>query len=345
MAIKIKNVYYMLSYAYNALNFKDYKNCETEDFENVYDLMAEILYLGIKSLVKKGLLKGYIDKKEEINTPRGKIDITASIKSNYKVKQKLVCEFDEFSSDIYLNKILKTTLNLLIKTNIKSDKQKNLKRLLFYFKDVSLLNTKNIDWNFRYNKNNKHYELLVNICHFTIDQLLQTQKEGKNRIQNFIDDDKMHTLFEMFVCRFYEKEYPKYKVKYQSEFNWVTEDFNGNIPKMHPDIIIEKEKNVLIIDTKFYKSSMANILGKDKYHSGNLYQIYAYVKNKQEIVGKDIIVSGMFLYAKTEENGIHDDKYNMHGNIIAIKSIDLDCDFDIIKKSLGQIINEYFNNY
>lgn len=41
---------------------------------------------------------------------------------------------------------------------------------------------------------------------------------------------------------------------------------------------------------------------KHTLHSGNLYQIFTYVKNKEyEMREKDHTVSGMLLYAKTDE--------------------------------------------
>ena len=45
--IPIKNVYYILSYAFQMLNEQGYKNLATEDFGNAGDLCAAILIRGI----------------------------------------------------------------------------------------------------------------------------------------------------------------------------------------------------------------------------------------------------------------------------------------------------------
>lgn len=45
--IPIKNVYYMLSYAFQVLNEQSYKNIATEQFHNIAELMAAILEKGI----------------------------------------------------------------------------------------------------------------------------------------------------------------------------------------------------------------------------------------------------------------------------------------------------------
>lgn len=77
-------------------------------------------------------------------------------------------------------------------------------------------------------------------------------------------------------------------------------------------------------------------------HSGNLYQIFTYVKKLDtERTGN---VSGMLLYAKTDEVVLPNNEYKMGGNAISVKTLDLDCDFTEIKKQLDDIIDFYFES-
>ena len=55
--IPIRNVYYMLSYAFKALNEQGYKSIETEQFHNVADLCAAIIAKGVSLQLKRGLGK------------------------------------------------------------------------------------------------------------------------------------------------------------------------------------------------------------------------------------------------------------------------------------------------
>ena len=89
--IPIQNVYYMLSYAFRVLNEQGYKSIETEEFHNVAELCASILTKGVSLQLKRGLGKEYISETEALSSPRGKIDVTASIKDLSKVKGQLVC--------------------------------------------------------------------------------------------------------------------------------------------------------------------------------------------------------------------------------------------------------------
>jgi len=104
-------------------------------------------------------------------------------------------------------------------------------------------------------------------------------------------------------------------------------------------------KTALILAAKYYASTMQSNFDKRTVHSGNLYQIFAYVKNKQvalERAGESVEVSGMLLYAATDEDVQPDATYRMSGNRISATTLDLDRPFEDIRAQLDGIIEEYF---
>lgn len=100
--IKVKNIYYMLSYAFRVLHEEKYQDIATEEFEYVADLLAAILSKGVSSQIKRGLGKDYIQCREKLSSPRGKIDIAASIKDQTMLSHKLACIYDSCEEDIIL---------------------------------------------------------------------------------------------------------------------------------------------------------------------------------------------------------------------------------------------------
>ena len=67
------------------------------------------------------------------------------------------------------------------------------------------------------------------------------------------------------------------------------------------------------------------------------------MKNKDyELADKSHEVSGMLLYAKTDEEVFPDNQYLMSGNKITVKTLDLNCDFTDIAKQLNAIVSEHF---
>jgi 5-methylcytosine-specific restriction enzyme subunit McrC len=65
-------------------------------------------------------------------------------------------------------------------------------------------------------------------------------------------------------------------------------------------------------------------------------QIFTYVKNLDKEQCGD--VSGMLLYARTNEAIQPDNDYIIGGNKISVKTLDLNCEFNVIKIQLDDII-------
>lgn len=337
-SIYIKNIYHMLAYAFKVLNEKSYEKIETEEFENISELLSEILILGVSKQVKQGLVKDYIDITEDLSSPKGKISINESINTLSFIKGKLNCTYDDFSLNCYLNQILKTTMNLLVKSDISKSRKKKLKNLMMYFREADLLDVNDINWKIRFDRNNQTYKMLINICHMVVNGLLHTESSGETKLMDFLDDRQLSTLYEKFILNYYRKEHPEISAS-APQIDWQIDDgFDIMLPKMQTDVTLEYENRILIIDAKFYIKNTQQYYGKDTHHSDNLYQIFTYVKNKEaELQGKGYEVSGMLLYARTNETIQPDSDYMMSGNRIIVKTLDMNREFSLIKEQLDEI--------
>ena len=202
--ILIKNIYYMLSYAFQTLKQKDYEKVAAEQFDKIYDLFAAILAKGIARQLKRGLYREYVPIQENIPVMRGKLNISETIKLKAQCSDKLTCEYDVFSENNIFNQILKTTVYRLIHTpDVDKNQKQNLKKILLFFGNVDLIQTDQIKWNkLIYQRNNKNYELLLNICYLTLTGLLQTTDKGKFMLLSF-SEEHMEMLFQRFVMEYY----------------------------------------------------------------------------------------------------------------------------------------------
>lgn len=340
--IKIQNIYYMLAYAFQVLNEDSYVKIALEDFEHVEDLLAAILAKGIANQIKRGLGREYIPQTDALCSPHGKINISASLKENNIQKKRLVCEFDEFSENSFINQILKTSALILIRSDAVAPEQKKaLKKVMLYFSAVDTISPSDIKWaSIKYNRNNATYKMLINICYLVIESLLPTMQQGSKKLSQF-KDDNLHRLFEKFVLEYYRKHYPSCKAS-AAHINWNVDDgIVDLLPAMKSDITLESAGKALIIDTKYYGHTMQtnSLFNSQTIHSGNIYQIFSYVKNKD--ANHTGNVSGMLLYAKTDEEITPDNCYLMDGNRISVKTLDLDKDFAGIRVQLDKIIEEW----
>ena len=333
----------MLSYAFQVLNEQGYKNIATEQFENTAELMAAILAKGISVQIKRGLGKEYIPQTESLSALRGKIDIAESIKKQTMLNKQMICTYDEFSVNGTMNRIIKSTVELLLRFDISKARKRELRKLMVYFNDVEPIDLYTVNWNIQYNRNNQTYRLLISICYLVVKGLLQTNSDGTTHLMDFVDEQRMCRLYEKFILEYYRKEYPEITAN-ASQIPWQLDDGIGTmLPVMQTDIMLTYEEKVLIIDAKYYAHTTQSRFDTHTLHSSNLYQLFTYVKNKEvELAAQPHEVSGMLLYAKTDETVLPNNSYMMSGNKISVKTLDLDCDFYQIAYQLNKVVEEHF---
>lgn len=341
--IPVQNVYYMLAYAFQVLNEQGYKNIAIEQFNNVAELCAAILSKGISVQLKRGLGREYIPEADALSAIRGKIDISESIKTRTMHKKQLVCAYDDFSVNSYMNRVIKTTVELLLHSDISKARKKELRKLHVFLSEVESLDVYKINWSFRYNRNNQTYRMLLSICYLIVKGLLQTNSDGTKKLMDFIDEKRMSRLYEKFILEYFKREYTGITAN-ASQIPWQLDDeTNAMLPVMQTDIMLTKDEKTLIIDAKYYSKTMQTQYDVHTLHSGNLYQIFTYVKNKEsQLSSQPHEVSGMLLYAKTDEAVLPNNTYRMSGNRISVRTLDLDCNFEVIVAQLDAIVFEYF---
>ena len=149
MSPPVKNIYYMLSYAFYSLNFKEYKKVASEEFDNIYELFSELLIIALNKQIKQGLYRDYIEVDETTSSIRGKINITESINELSFINKKLNSTYYEFSMNSDLNKIIKNTLTILLKESTIKKHKRGIKNILLYFRDVDTIDTNNINCQIR----------------------------------------------------------------------------------------------------------------------------------------------------------------------------------------------------
>ena len=152
----------------------------------------------------------------------------------------------------------------------------------------------------------------------------------------------MHRLYEKFILEYYRKEFPQISAN-AARIPWQLDDGVGYmLPVMQSDIMLSRGNKYLIIDAKYYANSTQLHYGRRTLHSGNMYQIFTYVKNKDiELGGAPHEVSGLLLYARTDEDVYPENEYRMSGNRIEVRTLNLDCDFGLIRAQLDGIVEKY----
>lgn len=235
--------------------------------------------------------------------------------------------------------------DLLRHTRVDQEYKSDLKKEMLFFSNVDTIDPTTIRWSaIRFQRNNNTYRMLISLCQLILEGMLLTTDSGEYKLASFVDEQRMNRLYEKFILEYYAKECPQVTTT-ASQIPWALDDGIGTmLPVMQSDIMLTKDDTVLIIDAKYYTHTTQTQYDVHTLHSGNLYQIFTYVKNKDTGFGdKPHTVSGMLLYAATDEAIQPDNSYQMSGNKISVRTLDLNQEFSEIATQLNTIVDEHFS--
>lgn len=354
--ILISNLYSMLAYAYEPLRARGYKSLEEERFESAEELFSEILIRGVTLEIKHGLKRDYVQNSEELAAIRGRINLSESARRMSAMRGKIVCAFDHYSQDCRENRILKAALRYLAGCPEVSDGRKTrLKQLLPYFALTGECELRKTDWTRGFQERSQHLCMLLEICSMIAKRMLATHDGTKSKMLDFDTDDQktMSHLYEKFLLGFYRRHYPELNAE-ASYIPWAQDgdfgypDPKSLLPAMKTDVTLEFGGRILIIDAKYYDSVLVSHFAQERLRSAHLYQIFTYVKNLEAKLARSGVrhpeVSGMLLYAKTDEALSPDSDYRISGNRFSVRTLDLSGPFSRILKVLEGIAHEFLLN-
>ena len=334
-----RNIYYMLCYSVKYLSELNLTESDLDDTAGTLDLFSKLLIKSHEYSLKFGSLNDYNNYTSVGNMPNGKLNPYKSVVSGVLGQGKLCYTERKLDINTRYNKIIKCAYKLLIKADTKSnnklsaDTRKTLYSLYNNLSSVSDLDKTDID---EICNNKIDYGLLqiwnkpvISASIMIISNNLYIDSSGKQLILGFDDYAKLNHIFENFVRNYLADEFRKTKYGVISRPVYPV-DGGGSL---RLDILAQRDKKYLVIDTKWYDKSDSNI------HNEN--QVYRYIGEtlaKHPEFDSDSSISGMLLFAKTRKSGIEPRKTSTMMQSLTVPIIydfvDLDKDFEDIKKSI-----------
>jgi 5-methylcytosine-specific restriction enzyme subunit McrC len=353
--IPIKNLFYMLCYAWNVLAVMDDVKVGTDDFDDAYNLLSRVFSFGIGKLIRSGFHRSYIEQTEELSTLRGKIQVQQSIIQLSQQRKSLICTYDEYSSDDIFNQILKYTMDsLLSNPNVSMTTKQQLKEQSFFFANISSnAPTKENRQKLVFNRNNLTYKLLINIAVMLHENTIVNEDTGQNTFKDFFRHEHMHKVFEMFILNFYALHLDKKEYRVHApKINWHMEqdaadtwgemfDVDDNPGDRRTDIVIENKKmNLqLIFDAKYYKKTFVGAYMNPndlRARTAHLNQLRSYLIDS-DYSGNKV---GALLYPMVNNDLNRGKVFPIEGTTIIIKTINLNTDWKNIEQDLLDFVKK-----
>ena len=327
--IPIRNLYYLLCYSWDNLEqgeLVDVSRCPTTE---LVDLFALVLCTGINHLARRGLEQGYEQHVDELTSPRGKIDALGSARRFLVLHGRAVCQYDELTVNTPSNQILKGTLSLLSRSpDLNARLRADVERVLRSLEGISAIRLS--PGNFgrvQLHSNTRFYRFLLNVCELVVRHAIVSQDAGAVRFRDFLRDERtMARVFEQFLFNFIMRHGAGLSVK-RDRITWnahsSTDPELSMLPSMNTDISVYRPGLRLIIDAKYYGSSVSVYRDTTRYHSANLYQLMSYLSNASfDGVAR---TQGMLIYPRVDRT--LRDKYVIQGYPVTIATVDLNRDW------------------
>jgi 5-methylcytosine-specific restriction enzyme subunit McrC len=342
-AIPIENIYYLFCYAWDRFEEAQAVSIQGISSPDLPNLLAKVLLAGTRTLLRRGLDRGYKPHDEEIATVRGQIDLSQTVRLWSRRARRLHCHFDELSHDVLHNRVLKASLLRLAKAPSLDHKlASDLRQVALHFSEVTDIRLdRGIFARVQLHRNISGYGLLMRVAELAFDSLLPAPGGTGYQFHDVMRDErKMAAVFEAFVRNFYRTEQRTYSVE-PLHIRWdaemLADDGAGKLPNMRVDVFLRSPERKLIIDTKYYADALQTYHGASTFHSSHLYQLFAYLRNAR-FESEHSRCDGMLLYPEARSRP--DGAYRVHGHTVKIATVNLAQPWQLIAKRLHDVIRE-----
>lgn len=335
MKIPIRNLYYLLCYAWDLLPESEVLDVGIDDAATPQDLLARVLVNGVTHLRRRGLMREYRTVGDRMPGVRGKLQVAETLKRNLLSSTQTYCVFDELDVDAVPNQVVKATLRLLgTMTDLDRDLRTEVAGVYHSLGGVSDILVTPADFaRIQLHRNVAIYRLLLQVCRFIYEQTIPDEAGASAPFRDFVrDDDQMAALFQRFVLNFFRREQIQYRVDSpRIEWEATAADLEALdwLPRMQTDIVLRSPEQTFIIDTKYYREAFQTRFGRDKIRSNHLYQILSYALNWNATPS---VPQGVLLYPTVRQH--FDLRYHIQGVPIRVCSVDLDQPWPRIRSAL-----------
>ena len=347
--IPILNIYYLLCYAWGRVQEKDLARVDTLGrLSTVQELLGKVLAGGVNHLFRRGIDRGYVERREDLAGIRGRLAVSETAKRALRSRGRAACDFEELSIDILPNRILRTSLHRLLdrQAGLQRDVHRQVRSAYRRLGSVSRTRlTRNTFGQIQLGANRRLYHFLLSVCKLLYESSLVDEDTGHMVFRDFRRDEAaMWALFEDFVREFYDREQSVYGVNPGGRrIRWTecraetTTDLE-RVPVMEADVILDSGTRRIILDTKYYQEALAHGRGSGsgKLDSSNLYQLLAYLRNRQATMPEGPMHEGILLYPQVRSKLRVD--IRLEGFRIQARTVDLNQEWQGIHQELLETV-------
>ena len=327
--------------------------------DDIPDLVAELLASAVERRMRRNLNVGYRRREAVLNRVRGRIDLLRTERGQLLQRGQVACAFDELTIDTPRNRCVREALLLLAKVVKQEPLERRCRELAARLGLAGVRSEPDArrvgghilrsgaGWM------DAEERRMLAAARLAFDLAIPTEQSG-NALLAMADRDANPgwKLYEYAVAGFYEAVLRDrgWDVNHGRHMSWHMEEAEPRVrdlmPRMITDITLERHPtgntangHRIVIDTKFTSPVTSGQQGKETFRSGNIYQMYAYLRS-QEDTGDPYwrTATGVLLYPSV---GVDYDKAaTIQGHRIRFATVDLTAETKTIREQLLRIVDE-----
>ena len=250
-------------------------NQETGDFSLLEMFIRDFLAC-VDMIVKRGIRSDYIRQQDNLPFMKGKLLINQQIKYNTVRRERFYVEFDSFEANRPENRLIKSSLQKILKITQAYNNQRLARELLFVFDEVPY----SMDYYQDFQKCSKdrgmhYYQDSLDWCRLILKDESPLPTAGQKTFRTFLFP--MPQLFERYVeVKLRQKLKPGYTLKSQSRSESLCKHKDKPMFQLKPDLLIEGNGEKLVLDTKWKVISSHKSENNYGISQGDFYQMFAY---------------------------------------------------------------------
>jgi 5-methylcytosine-specific restriction enzyme subunit McrC len=253
--------------------------------ENLLEILIRLFANKLFAEVHRGLPRRYVEQQDDLPSLRGRLDVIRQFRTLAASPERLACRFDELSSDIALNQIMKAAVRRLSQVARAAENQRRLRELSLALADVSDVPVRALRWHeVVLDRTNSDWRSLLTLAKLLLGERFQTTSGGFEHGFSLLFE--MNTLFEEYVGRMLQRALvgTPYSVRLQGgrlyclrELDAASGELGAQRFMTKPDILVSVGRHFeFIIDTKWKRLSARIDDPKQGVSQADLYQMMAY---------------------------------------------------------------------
>jgi 5-methylcytosine-specific restriction enzyme subunit McrC len=230
----------------------------------------------VDAIVKRGIRSDYIRQEDNLPFMKGKLLINQQIKYNLVRRERFYVEFDSFEPNRAENRLIKSSLQKVLKLAREYSNQRLARELLFMFDDVPL----STDYKQDFQKCSKdrgmlYYQDSLIWCKLILKDESPVPTAGEQTFRSFLFP--MPQLFEKYVeIKLRQQLKAGYTLRSQARDKYLCQHNKNNIFQLKPDLLVEGNNETFVLDTKWKRISTEKPEKNYDISQSDFYQMFAY---------------------------------------------------------------------